>query len=194
MTFRQCAVLLAFGLVIGISGCGKEPAARPDEQEKPVLMLFCGAGIQLPVSELVEEFSRSHRCRIDADYAGSEVLLSRIRLKKKGDLYMPGDQSYLDIAAKAGMIESEKVACYFVPAILVAKGNPRRISTLRDLTGAGIRLGLGDSSACAIGRQSRKVFAKNSIPWEDTHLELVAVDDLFGRSAEKIGEQIIAQI
>jgi len=173
MTFRRCAVLLAWSLAIGICGCRKEPAAGTSGQQEPVLMLFCGAGIHLPVSELAEEFSRGHRCRIDADYAGSEVLLSRIRLKKKGDLYMPGDQSYLNIAAEAGMIESEKIACYFVPAILVAKGNPKHISTLRDLTGAGIRLGLGDSSACAIGRQSRKIFAKNNIPWAEVQKNLV---------------------
>ena len=40
----------------------------------------------------------------------------------------------------------------------------------------------------------KNIVQENSIPWEDTHLELVAVDDLFGRSAEKIGEQIVAKI
>jgi len=40
----------------------------------------------------------------------------------------------------------------------------------------------------------KNIVQENSIPWEDTHLELVPVDDLFGRSAEKIGEQIVAQI
>ncbi len=40
----------------------------------------------------------------------------------------------------------------------------------------------------------KNIVHENSIPWEDTHLELVPVDDLFGRSAEKIGEQIVAKI
>ncbi len=40
----------------------------------------------------------------------------------------------------------------------------------------------------------KNIVQENSIPWEDTHLELVPVDDLFGRSAEKIGEQIVAKI
>ena len=115
----------------------------------------------------MEIFNRDNDCFIEADYAGSEVLLSRITLKKKGDLYMPGDRSYVDIAAESGMIDSTIDACYFVPCILVEKGNPKGIASLEDLMRTGIRLGLGDSAACAIGRQSKKIFEKNKIPWHE---------------------------
>jgi glutamine---fructose-6-phosphate transaminase (isomerizing) len=40
----------------------------------------------------------------------------------------------------------------------------------------------------------KNIVQENSIPWEDGYLEMVPVDDLFGRSAEKIGEQIQARI
>jgi glucosamine--fructose-6-phosphate aminotransferase (isomerizing) len=39
----------------------------------------------------------------------------------------------------------------------------------------------------------RSIVQENSIAWNDDHLELVAMDDLFGHSAEKISEQIMAQ-
>lgn len=172
MVLRQFCILLIVVLAGGIAGCQRGPGSTRDSQEQPTLLLFCGAGIQSPVSEIVEEFNNSHKCSIEVDYAGSEVLLSRIKLKEKGDLYMPGDQSYVDIAAEAGMIESSIVACYFVPAILVAKGNPKNIISLHDLTRSGIRLGLGDANACAIGRQSRKIFARNNIPWVDVERNL----------------------
>ena len=173
MGFSRLCILLILIVAGGISGCRREADSALDSQNRPTLMLFCGAGIQLPVSELVEEFNRSHECRIEVDYAGSEILLSRIKLKEKGDLYMPGDQSYVEIAAEAGMIESSTIACYFVPAILVAKLNPKGIVSLQDLSRDGIRLGLGDANACAIGRQSRKIFAKNNIPWANVERNLV---------------------
>ncbi len=172
MDLRRFYILLILVLAGGIAGCREEPDSAQDSQERPTLMLFCGAGIQSPVSELVEEFNRRHECSIEVDYAGSEILLSRIKLKEKGDLYMPGDQSYVDIAAEAGMIESSTVACYFVPTILVAKGNPKNIMSLQDLTRDGIRLGLGDANACAIGRQSRKIFTRNNIPWVNVERNL----------------------
>ena len=39
----------------------------------------------------------------------------------------------------------------------------------------------------------KNIVQENSIAWEDRFLELVEVDELFGRSAEKIGEFIVAQ-
>ncbi|MDJ0874870.1 MAG: SIS domain-containing protein [Desulfobacterales bacterium] len=39
----------------------------------------------------------------------------------------------------------------------------------------------------------RNIVQENNIPWEDQLLELVAMEDLFGHSAEKIGERIVAQ-
>ncbi len=40
----------------------------------------------------------------------------------------------------------------------------------------------------------RNIVQENSIMWNDDYLELVAMDELFGHSAEKISEQIMAQI
>ena len=40
----------------------------------------------------------------------------------------------------------------------------------------------------------KNIVQENSLPWKDDHLGKVPVDELFGRSAEKIGEQIIARI
>jgi len=173
MTRWLLGTILAVALLLAGFGCGRGPTSQPSAEGRPTLMLFCGAGIQLPVAELVETFSAESGCRIEADYAGSEVLLSRIKLKRQGDLYMPGDKSYVDLAAEAGMIASSTPACYFVPTILVVKGNPKKIASLQDLTRDGIRLGLGDAKACAIGRQVKKIFAKNGIAWGSVEKNLV---------------------
>ncbi|MEJ2157480.1 MAG: SIS domain-containing protein [Desulfobacteraceae bacterium] len=40
----------------------------------------------------------------------------------------------------------------------------------------------------------KNIVQENSLQWEDDHLNLVPVDELFGRSAEKIGERIVSQL
>jgi glucosamine--fructose-6-phosphate aminotransferase (isomerizing) len=40
----------------------------------------------------------------------------------------------------------------------------------------------------------QNIVQENSIPWEDQLLEAVAVEELFGRSAEKVGEFILSQV
>ena len=46
---------------------------------------------------------------------------------------MPGDKHYVEQAARDGMILSQKSVCYFVPTILVRKGNPKNISEIYDV-------------------------------------------------------------
>jgi molybdate transport system substrate-binding protein len=156
-----------FGLLVGLllSGCN-----RPDPG---TLTLHCGAGIKPPVAECIEVFQKESGIRVEADYAGSEVLLSKVKLARAGDVYMPGDREYLEMAAKEGFILEQKPVCFFVPTILVRKGNPRGIQGLRDLLRPGTRLGLGESRACAVGRQTRKIMEKNGIEWSAVEKNLV---------------------
>lgn len=131
------------------------------------LLLLCGAGIRPAAAEIAEEFSRLHDVAVECDYAGSEVLLSRIKLRRQGDLYMPGDVHYVDQAEREGLIAARGRACYFIPVILVRKGNPKNIGSLADLTRPGIKVGLGDPKACAIGRKCAMIFAKNTVAEAD---------------------------
>ena len=167
-------------------GCdGKEDGQSTPEE----LLLYCGAGIRPPADELIETFGRDYGIKIAPDYAGSEVLLSKIKLIRRGDLYMPGDKHYVEQATQAGMILSQRSACYWVPTILVQKGNPKEIHGLNDLLKPGIKLGLGDPDACAIGRTSKKILEKNNIKWEDLQKNLI----FQSLTVNELGLQIQAQ-
>jgi molybdate transport system substrate-binding protein len=166
--FAAAAVVLAYA---GIAGCGKgRPESSPSQAKE--LLLYCGAGIRPPVDELVETFRQEYGVKIVIDYAGSEVLLSKIKLTRRGDLYMPGDYYYVEQAANEGMILSQRSVCYLVPTILVQKGNPKNIQTLQDLLRPGVKVGLGDARVCAIGRKTGELFTKNNIAWEDVKKNL----------------------
>lgn len=154
-----------------LAGCESKESEEKQAAEKE-LLLYCGAGIRPPAVELAETFSREHNVKIIIDYAGSEVLISKIKLTQRGDLYMPGDKHYVQQAAREGMIHSSRKVCYFVPTILVQKGNPKEIHGLEDLLKTGVKLGLGDARACAIGRKCKKIFAKNNIEWAEVEKNL----------------------
>jgi glucosamine--fructose-6-phosphate aminotransferase (isomerizing) len=40
----------------------------------------------------------------------------------------------------------------------------------------------------------KNIVQENSVPWEDRLLEGVAIEELFGRSAEKVGESIVGRV
>ncbi|MHC4602953.1 MAG: substrate-binding domain-containing protein [Planctomycetota bacterium] len=155
-----------------LAGCKGRNSEKADSAKKE-LLFYCAAGIRPPAAELVETFGREHGVKVIPDYAGSEVLLSKIKLVQRGDLYMPGDKHYIEQAVREDMILSHRPLCYWVPTILVQKGNPKGIRGLEDLLGPGLKLGLGDPDACAIGRISRQIFARNNIAWDDIKKRVV---------------------
>ncbi len=145
-------LLLAIVLVV--------PLGRNGEQ---ALYFYCGAGLRPAVAEIVEAFTAETTIPVECDYAGSGMLISRVRLAQTGDLFMPGDVWYLDQLAEHGLVESKEMVTYFEPVIIVPKENPAGIRGLADLERPGVRLGLGNPAACQIGRITQKIFEKNDI-------------------------------
>ncbi len=161
---KRIVFILTVVAVVGFLGCRRRDADR--------VVFYCAAGIRPAIADIITAFEAEYDISIVTDYAGSEVLLSKIKLTQTGDLYMPGDKYYIAQADEAGMIENSRPVFYWVPTILVKKGNPKNISSLGDLLGDGLNLGLGDPKACAIGRTTKRLLEKNGISWSDIEKNL----------------------
>lgn len=188
---RRSRTAIALFLLTFVAGCGSVDDSTGGTDSAPApgaaggearLLLYCGAGIRPAAHEVVKAFEAKHGATVECDYDGSERLLARIKISGIGDVYMPGDVYYVDLAAEQGLVASQKNACYFVPVILVQKGNPKQIQSLADLTREGIDVGLGNPEVCAVGRTSIKLFEKNRIPLGDVQknvrFQSLTVNDL----------------
>ena len=146
---------------------GQAPFARTSAQKEPVpqgeLLVHCAAGMRLPVSTMADEFKEAHKVTIAISYDGSNRLLGQIRLTRKGDVYVAGDAEYIAMAEKDGLIASSKTVCYFVPVILVQKGNPMKIGGLSGLTRPGLKIGQADEKAAAVGRIMSDLLKRNGV-------------------------------
>lgn len=120
------------------------------------LHLYCGAGIRPFAEPVIEAFQEKNPgIRVEASYAGSGCLLSQLTFAKRGDLYMPGEDFYLDQARKRDFIAYEELIGYFEPVILVAEGNPKSVETLEDLTRKDVKIGLCEPEIAAVGVAAR---------------------------------------
>lgn len=134
--------------------------SRLSPQGNVKLFVYCAAAISPPMEEIGEEFGKQYGVRVDYTFAGSPCLLSQITFAKKGDLYIPGEQWYMDQAIKKGYIERWASVALFQPVIAVQKGNPKKIQSILDFRKSDIRIGLGNKEACAIGHISDEIFKK----------------------------------
>jgi len=149
------AILSAAFFLIFLVSCGR-PAAS-----KKVLRLYAGAGLRRGVDAVIEAFTRETDIRVEPDYGGSGMIISRAREDRDADLFMPGDVWYVDrLNEKAGLVESKTDIAYFVPVIITSKGNPKQINGLNDFFREDVKPAVGNPDACQIGRLTGRIFDK----------------------------------
>jgi len=156
-----------------LAGYDVTPVAKRNGDHGPLLM-YCGAGIREAAQDLIDEFGKETGVRIEPTYTGSGCLLAQITIGQMGDLYLPGEDYYMEMAEERGWIAESKVVAYFLPVILVEKGNPKGIHSLQDLLKPGLRVGLGEPKSCAIGDFTPKVLAGNGISMDQIEPNVVA--------------------
>ncbi len=162
--FAKSVIVALLCLLVLCPACERDRTSPSAETaETAPLHLYCGAGLRPAVAEAVEEFRAETGIIVECDYAGSGMLISRVRLQRTGDLFMPGDVWYVEQLADHSLVESKTMVTYFEPVILVAEGNPLGITGLDDLVRPGVRLGLGNPAACQLGRISERILAKSGI-------------------------------
>lgn len=127
------------------------------------LLVFCAAGVREPVQEIARHFEVATGVKVDLTFANSGQLLGQIETTRQGDIYVPGDIGFSRQAEERKLTSGAlKTFCYFVPAVLVRKGNPKGVTTVADLAKPGMKLALADPSA-AIGKLQSGLFAKNGL-------------------------------
>ena len=127
------------------------------------LLLFAGAASKPATEEVVKAFQEKFKIPADAIFGGSGFVLSQMKLSRRGDIYFPGSSDFMEVAKREGLVypESEKIVVYLVPAINVQKGNPKRISSLKDLTKNGIRLAIANPEMVCVGTYALEIIERN---------------------------------
>jgi molybdate transport system substrate-binding protein len=158
----RIAILLIFGSAAVASSCVS--GCRRDD---PAVKLYAGAGLRKGVDELVKAFTSQSDVRIEVEYGGSGPMMTRAKIRKDGDLFMPGDVGWVEqLHADSGIVEDRKLIAYFVPVIIVRKGNPEKIHRLEDLFRKDLTIALGNEH-CQVGKASLKILEKNNLDIKD---------------------------
>ena len=134
--------------------------------ETPRLLIFAGSASKPPTQEAARVFTEKTGIPVDLVFGGSGYVLSQMKLTRKGDLYFPGSSDYMEIAKRQHLVDpkSEKIIVYLVPAITVAKGNPKQIRSLEDLTRPGIKVAIANPDGVCLGTYAVEILEKNFTP------------------------------
>ncbi len=134
--------------------------------EKGNVDVLMGAGFSKVGADLITEFNKKYpNIKVNAKYGGSGELFATLETQKSGDVFLPADYKYMEDAMKNGYIDNSTVKNITknVPVIIVEKGNPKNISSLKDLSKDGVKVGIGEADGPAIGKTTAKILEKNNL-------------------------------
>jgi molybdate transport system substrate-binding protein len=131
----------------------ESPEARP-------LIVYCAAGIKAPVEAVAREYEEKYGVPVQLQYGGSQTLLANVEVSGRGDLYLPADDSYLQLARKKDLIAESLPLARMTAVLVVPKGNPKRIRTFQDILDGDTRLSQANPDAAAIGKLTREALRK----------------------------------
>ncbi|MFK8114676.1 MAG: molybdate ABC transporter substrate-binding protein [Rubripirellula sp.] len=130
----------------------------------PKLRLFAGSMLRPAIEETIADFQEREGVQVDTVYNGCGILVAQMKAGQVPDAYFACDKEFMEqvpdlFPEPTDVSENELV-------ILVEKGNPHNLSTLRDLTKEGLRVGVGHEKQCAMGWLTQNTFREGGIQQE----------------------------
>lgn len=123
------------------------------------LHVYAGAGLREAVDALAARFETQTGAKVVVEYGGSGQLLARISETGKGDVFIPGSMMYIDKLDKAGAVSASRGLAVHGAVLAVNRAAAAKITSLDDLAKPGVRLGLGDAQAMALGRTAEEILS-----------------------------------
>lgn len=125
------------------------------------LTLFCAASNQSVIEAIVREYRRETGRNVVVQYGASQSLLSQIEVTGEGDLFLPADDSYLEMATDNGLVTQQIPIALMHAVVAVRRGNPKHIASLADLSRADVRFVQANADAAAIGKVTRQALEQS---------------------------------
>lgn len=154
MSLRRFAVAL-----LAVAAAALVPAAvRAGE-----LYAYVGAGLRGPVDALIQDFTAETGVTVQAEYGGSGQLLTRFKETGRGDVFIPGSTFFTDKLAADGATAYVRTLVVHGPVLAVNPARAATVTGFADLAKPGVRVGLGDPQAMALGRTAEQILDKSGM-------------------------------
>ena len=127
------------------------------------LFMYCGAGLRQPVDEVLSGYMKKSGEKVVVEFGGAGQLLTRYRATGRGDLFLPGSDFYTDQLFGEGKVTTVYPLVLHVPVVAVNRNSSDRVKSFDDLAWPGVRVGLGDHRAMALGRTAAAILEKSGL-------------------------------
>ncbi len=168
MSSKNRILLLIIGSVILLAGIfailnlGNHATSDDPPQS---IMLYCAASNRAVMESIREDYEQEFGRKVDIQYGPSQTLLSSIEVTRSGDLFLPADDSYLDMARDKQLVAEVVPIARMQAVVAIKRNNPKSIEQFSDLLRDEVRLVMASPDTAAIGKVVREVLSADG-QWE----------------------------
>lgn len=119
-------------------------------KEKEPLVVFSGNGLRAPLEELRAIYEQEHGVQVVMIYTGSQTALRALKKSGEGDIYIPGSVRFIRQANH--LFSQTEFMGLHVPVVAIHRDNPKNLRSFADLSGPGVKIGLGNEKMNSIGK------------------------------------------
>ena len=135
------------------------------------LVVYCAAGIRMPVEEAAKLFEKEYDIEVRLDYGSSGELEGKIELElasnaPRCDVYIPADVSFAERAHKKGLTRESLLLAQFELVLAAREDEAFEFDSIKQLFGEGVPYGICDEKAGA-GKKTRDILSASGL-WEMT--------------------------
>lgn len=130
-------------------------------EDKEILVL-CGTSFGPPMEKLLEMFKKETGVNAVISFGGSEDLLPQVKIGRIGDVFITHDPYMKYTKDEKAMLRWIHVG-YVAPALVVKKGNPKRLKRFEDLARPGLRVLLPNPQYSTCGEMVFGLMEKKGI-------------------------------
>lgn len=143
---------------------GFQPVDGDVWSETPEITLYAGSMLRPAIEKTVTEFEEREGVRVTRVYNGCGILVAQMKAGEVPDAYFACDSEFMtqvkDHFPQPTSISQNELV------ILVKKGNPHNIKSLKDLTKEDLRVGIGHEKQCAMGWLTQRTFDESGMKTE----------------------------
>jgi molybdenum ABC transporter molybdate-binding protein len=154
--------------------------------DTPEITFMSGAMLKPAVDDLIKRFEDREGAKINTIYAGCGIHVAQMKAMKSGatmpthfpDAYLSCDVSFMDMVQQ--WFEDSKRISRNDMVLAVAKGNPKNVRSLEDLTRLELRVGMAHPVNSALGKLAddllKKLGLHDKVYSPDRKLPIVQAD------------------
>ena len=129
--------------------------------DQPELTLYAGSMLRPAIEETLTAFGAREGVTVTTVYNGCGILVAQMEAGRVPDAYFACDVEFMNQVADR-FPDAEEISQNEL-VILVAKGNPKGIGSLRDLATTGLRVGIGHEKQCAMGWLTQRTLSEGGV-------------------------------